>query len=272
MLEHADRDDAVVLARSMTVILEQETDASRKTGLGDAPLGDAVLLLREGHAGHVDIGDSREIESEPAPSGADIEHPLARSKPEFRREVAFLVFLGLFQRVVVVGEVGARILPVLVEEEVVKRVRQVVMVGHVAPRPADGVVLLQPAGPAVQPFRQPEDRIFVGVARIDAAIFDEIAEGAFFDGQRAVHIGLADPKPRIGRQLDVQPAIVQPHRAPRPLRSFYPVGASIRVDQRQASGGRHLAQRPVEQHRNGPSRSFACSGGRLAIPERTAKF
>ena len=74
-----------------------------------------------------------EIEAEPAPARADIEHALAGLDGELGGEVALLGELGLLQ-VAPWREIGAGILPVAIEEEVVDGAVDVVVVRHVAPR------------------------------------------------------------------------------------------------------------------------------------------
>ena len=85
---------------------------------------------------------SREVEAEPAPAGADVEHLHAGLDVELRGEVALLGELRIFQRAVVGLEIGAGILPVAVEEEIVERAREIVVVGDVVLGLADGVVLV----------------------------------------------------------------------------------------------------------------------------------
>ena len=66
MLEHADGDDAVVLARLLPVVSEMEADAAGQPGLGRA-LGRQLLLLhRQRDARDVHIGELRQRESQPA--------------------------------------------------------------------------------------------------------------------------------------------------------------------------------------------------------------
>ena len=87
-------------------------------------------------AEHVDVGDAVEVERRAAPAAADVEHPLAGLQRELGGDVRLLVRLRLLEAVGGVGEVGAAILQVVVEEEAVEVVAEVVMMRDVAPRRA----------------------------------------------------------------------------------------------------------------------------------------
>jgi len=91
-----------------------------------------------------------EIEGEPAPAAADIQHGLARLEQQFGGEMALLLLLGDFETVVAGVEIGAGILPVVVQELAVEGVRQIIVMGHVALGMADRIVLLQIAQGALQ--------------------------------------------------------------------------------------------------------------------------
>ena len=74
MLEHADGDDAVE-APSSRGSRSIRTGPGRRGPLSRAfSFDERVLLLRERHAGDVDILDRGEIEREIAPARADVEH------------------------------------------------------------------------------------------------------------------------------------------------------------------------------------------------------
>ena len=104
-------------------------EAFRAGALG----GDGVLLGRQRDAEHVDLEVLGEIEAEPAPARADVEHVLAGLDPQLGGDVALLGELRLLERHVRALEIGAGILHVLVEEEPVELAGQIVVVLHVAP-------------------------------------------------------------------------------------------------------------------------------------------
>ncbi len=98
MLEHADRNDAVVAGREMAVVLEQEPRPVGDALLAGARVRDLVLLFRQRHAGDVDIGMIGEIEREPAPARADVEQLLARRERQLGGEMPLLGELRIFER------------------------------------------------------------------------------------------------------------------------------------------------------------------------------
>ena len=108
-------------------------------------------------------------------------------------------------------EVGAGILPVAVEEQVVELRREVVVVGDVALRPADRVVA---AGQAQQPLQALRSRI-IGVVverRRCGRQIEDVVDGAVLDREGAVHIGLAGRQTRAGRQPPGGRAVVDADR------------------------------------------------------------
>ncbi len=141
MLEHADRDDAVEALVEFAIVLQVEMDAVLQTLRMGAVGGDAVLFGRQRDALHVDVEGLRQIEAEPAPAGADVEHRLAGLQPELGGDVALLGGLRLVERHVGLLEIGAGILHVLVEEEPVEVARQVVVALHVAARARVAVLI-----------------------------------------------------------------------------------------------------------------------------------
>src|SRR3546814_7738863 len=88
---------------------------------------------------------------EAAPAGADVEQLQARPvEQQLGRQVPLLVRLRLIQALLAAAEVGAGILAVGVEEEVVELAGKVVVVGDVLLRLADRIILLQAADVAAQ--------------------------------------------------------------------------------------------------------------------------
>jgi hypothetical protein len=83
------------------------------------------------------------VKAEPAPSAADVEHPMPRLQQQLVGDVLPLGLLGFFQAYAGAGEVGAGILLVAIEEEPVDPVVDVIVVGHIAPRLEQVVALEQ---------------------------------------------------------------------------------------------------------------------------------
>ena len=100
-----------------------------------------MLLLGQGDAGDVGLADIGQIEAEPAPARADVEHLEAGPQQELCRDMALLVGLRLLDAGVELGEIRAGILAVAVEEEVEEIVAEVVVVGDVELRRARRIVL-----------------------------------------------------------------------------------------------------------------------------------
>ena len=142
MLEHADRDDAVVVPALLAVVAQIKPHPVGQPGGGGAPIRDLELFLGQGQPGDVGAALAGQVQRQPAPARADIEHPLSRPEQQLRRDVALLVLLRGVDVVVRRAEIGAGILPVAIEKQLVELVRQIVMMRHVAPRPRHRVVLV----------------------------------------------------------------------------------------------------------------------------------
>src|SRR5437867_4927277 len=87
MLEHADRNDAVEPIPDSAIVLQLESDPIRQSALRRPLLGDTQLFFAQGDAQNVYAAGLRQIKAEPAPSRANIEHPLAALEQELRRAV-----------------------------------------------------------------------------------------------------------------------------------------------------------------------------------------
>ena len=114
-----------------------------------------VLFFRQRHAGDVGATGFREIEAKAAPARADVENLHAGLDVELGGEMALLGQLRVFQRAVIGLEIGAGILPVAVEEEVVELARQIVMVGDVVLGLADRIVLVDALDQLAHANRRP---------------------------------------------------------------------------------------------------------------------
>ena len=117
----------------VAIVLQAEIDAVGEARIGCArSLRDAELLLRQRHAGRARAGDAGEIERHAAEAAADVEHRLALVDQQLGGDMALLGELGLFERLARMLEIGAGILPVGVEEEIVNPPVEVVVMGDVA--------------------------------------------------------------------------------------------------------------------------------------------
>src|SRR5262249_25312654 len=145
MLEHADRHDAVEAAVDLAVVHEMELRPPAQAALCRPLHRKLVLFSGEGHADHLGAASFRQIEPEPAPARADIEHAHAGLDAELGGEVALLGKLGLLERAVRRLEIGTGILPVTVEEKIVDAPVDVVMMRHMPAGEADGIALMKSA-------------------------------------------------------------------------------------------------------------------------------
>ncbi len=166
MLEHADRDDAVEAAGLFTIVAHMEADPVGETGLAH-PLGRHLrLLLGEREAGHLDAVLAGEVERQPAPAGADVEHALAGLKQELGGDERLLCPLRLVEAHLGIGKVRAGVLQVGVEEHPIEVDRQIVVMRHVLAREPDRVALLQrPESVAERPGKA-HDRQLLGQHQI----------------------------------------------------------------------------------------------------------
>ena len=131
-LDHLDRDQLVILALEVAVILQQQRDAPREAALLDARAGVVVLLARDRgrrDAAAVVLGG---VHREPAPAGADLEQVVGGLQVELAAGRVELGERGLgqggFGRLEDAAGIGHR----LVEHQLVEPVAEVVVRGDVA--------------------------------------------------------------------------------------------------------------------------------------------
>jgi hypothetical protein len=225
------------------------------------PVGDALaaralaahleLLLGKRDAEHLAGAGLGERQREPAPAGADVEHPHAGLEQQLRREMALLVRLRLLEILVRMGEVGAAVLPVAVEKQVVQPIRQVVMMGDVGLGPADRIVLVQMAQEVPADLEHAPGRGGIGVVvPVGRADVHEIVERALLDRERAVHVGLAEMEVGIERQPVMQRPVVQADRRARTVVAAGLVAPAIGIDDRQPAPVHDSLGDLLEQHRD----------------------
>jgi hypothetical protein len=209
VLEHSDRDDAVEGPARASVVLEPELDEARQPLLGRTLARDLVLLGAERHARDMDAVVAGKEQRHAAEAAADVEHALAGLQIELHGDVALLGFLCLVQRQVVAGIVRARVLQVLIEEAAVEVGSKVVVMVHVAARPARQVDDGRKTGNPLQPPLQLAHGTPGRQALVDHQQVQEIGERPLGNGERAVDIGPPDMEGRMEGQAPVQPPIVK---------------------------------------------------------------
>jgi hypothetical protein len=168
--------------------------------------------------------------------------------------MALLLLLRGLQLVVRRQIVGAGILPIGIEKELVELARKVVMVSHVAARSMGWIELGNPASRALH--RSPQSwRPVIGVspAHILAAKRGEIVDATILHGQRAVHVGFAGMELGSEEEFVVQGAVMQPNGACAPgFGALEDMAVAVRVYDGEGSLLDHPLQELREQHRMPP--------------------
>ena len=157
VLQHADRDERVVLALDGAVVGLHELDLLREAEPRRAFACVPDLLVGDVERPHLRAVFTRHVNGERAPAAPRLHHPLPGPERELPADVVHLGPLGLLEGGVLVRVVRARVDHLLVEPEPVEIVAEVVVVVDVGLRAGPGI----PAGP-VEPRLQ---TALPGVAR-----------------------------------------------------------------------------------------------------------
>ncbi len=207
------------------------------------------LLGRQRDAGDAGAVVAREREREAAPAAADVEHRQARPvEQQFRGDVPLLRHLGLVDRLVAAREVGARVLPVAVEEQAVEPAVEVVVVRDVAPRPPGGVELRQP--PRHQPDRlaQLHHRVAAGLRRqVGDQHVQHLEDAAADRDEPALHVALADGQRRVQRQPPQRARVLDLDHRLRPGLAGVEADRAVRPAHGQAAQHDETLQNQVQQ-------------------------
>ena len=133
MFEHADRDDAVEGFMNVAVVLKPKFDPVGQACLTGSIGRDGELLAGQSDAGHLGSCDPGEIEPHAAKTAADVERRRAVLRQELGGDVALLRHLRVVERLAGIFEIGAAVLAVRIEEEIVETRVEVIVAGDVAP-------------------------------------------------------------------------------------------------------------------------------------------
>ena len=196
VLEHADRDDAVVAAPVLAVVLQLEAHAAGEARRLGAGARHAQLLARERQPRDLDAVLARQMQREPAPPAADVEHPLARLQAQLGGQMRALGALRRLQVHAGLGEVGAGVVHVLVEHAAEEPLVEVVVVGDVAVAARDAVPLLEQAQGRHRQAPPPAQRPLREVAHQE---HQQRREPALARVPLPLHVGLAEREPRVAR-------------------------------------------------------------------------
>src|SRR5215211_1812796 len=123
MFEHPDRYDAVKAFVELPIIQQSEIHLLADAALLRPFIRQAVLFLRKSDAGDLGSAYLRKVKSEPAPPRSDVQNFHPRLDLHLGGEMPLLGELCIFERLVCVFEIGAGILSVTIEEEIIKRTR-----------------------------------------------------------------------------------------------------------------------------------------------------
>ena len=145
VLEHADRDDPVEGLFNVAVVLEPKLDPVGQARLTGAIGRDGELLAGQGDAGDLGSCDPGKIKPQAAKAAADVERRRAVPRQQLGGDMALLRRLRVVERLAGIFEIGAAVLAVRIEEEIVEARVEVVVTGDIAPRAPPVVALVQAA-------------------------------------------------------------------------------------------------------------------------------
>ena len=196
MLEHADGDDPVEAARQAAIVPECELHFRRRPcdPFGHAPQGVFMLLLGERYA--KDIAARRvlgQMQRETTPAATDVENAVVRLDQELGGEVPLLGQLRVFKRLIGMLEIGAGILPVRVEEQLVQPPVEIVMMRDIGLRASRQVAMTEDPQLRSDMVDDTGDERMRAVLCLPQQHRHEIVERAMFDKEAAVHVKLAKP-------------------------------------------------------------------------------
>ncbi|MDH3658921.1 MAG: hypothetical protein OEU92_02645 [Alphaproteobacteria bacterium] len=167
--------------------------------------------------------------------------------------MALLVALSPIKLIRLASEIPAGILPIGIQEEIIKLIGQIVMMGHVILRASNWIILMKPAEQTLQPIKSLAEWLTAPSKLGDGTDFEEIEEGAFFDRQAAIHIGFADGKLRIQDETVVQGRLVQPDDDFRTIPLVNPMMAAMSIDDVQPPPSDDSLSQCRKQHPIKPS-------------------
>jgi hypothetical protein len=213
VLQEADRHDPVEPPRDLAVVAAQEAGTFGQAQLAGPGVRPCVLLPGQGDAGHVDLVAAGEVQGEAAPAAPQVEDPLAGLEEQLGGDVVLLGALRRLETFPARRMVGARVLPLAVEEQRVELAGKVVVVRHVPRRPAARVALVdqaqEPARHCYPRRGVPPGEAAVDVVRREQEQFGDVA---LLEDDAPVHVAFAEGEARPEHELQLQPAVQEPHR------------------------------------------------------------
>ena len=98
-LDHLDGHELVVAALQIAVVVQEHGDAIAEPRRRYTPKGERMLFPRDGGRGDMTAEAARGMQGKAAPSGADLDHRIARRELERRADGLELARRGRFERV-----------------------------------------------------------------------------------------------------------------------------------------------------------------------------
>ena len=136
-------------------------------------------------------GDACEVERQAAKPAADVERRCAVLRQELGGEVALLRGLRVVERLAGIFEIGAGILPVGVEEEVVQALVEVVVAGDIAPGAPPVVALVQAAKRDARFGQRLHPGLTLELRKVARAELQQVVKIALGDDEPSVHVEFA---------------------------------------------------------------------------------
>jgi hypothetical protein len=144
----------------------------------------------------------REIEREPAPAAADVEHARPRRESQLGGEVTLLGELGVVERGRGRLEIAAAVLAVGVEKQRIELLVEIIVMRDVALGAAAQIELLEPPPDEPRPVERMGPAQRVAVARPHRHR-EQVGDRALLDHEGAVHVGFAELELGLEQNADL---------------------------------------------------------------------
>ena len=171
--------------------------------------GDGKLLFRQSNAGDVDATFPVQIQRHTAPAATDIQHLHTGFQSELGGDVRLLVLLRLVEILMDAIPVGAAILAVLVQKQIVERARKIIMMRDIRLGGGAEVDLAQAAGGLLDHRSERPNPIETAVflpRRIAASEGNKAHDVVIIDRGTPIHIGFRETEAWV--QHDVAPDFI----------------------------------------------------------------
>ena len=177
----------------VAIVLQAKIERARRSPSLARPLRrHGELLLRQRDAGDLRARRRGEIERHAAEAAADVERGCALVDSSLAAIWRFLASLGLLERLPGMLEIGAGILPVGVEEEIVEPLVVIVVAGDVRLRPLAVVALMQAAERDAGLLERLDPGQALDLGEVARAQLEKVVEVALGDDEPAVHVEFAE--------------------------------------------------------------------------------